>query len=148
MTQDRRVHRLRPQLLLGIGCALLAFLLNPWTLESYVVLDGHLECTSVGLKKKPGVDELTAALAEFRGRPQELKLPSAPDPLIVVRPEEDRPQPRFDRDHGAGMSVTVGRIRPCSVLDFKLLILSHNTVRGAAGASILNAEFLKAEGYF
>ena len=112
------------------------------------VLDGHLECTSVGLKKKPGVDELTAALAEFRGRPQELKLPSAPDPLIVVRPEEDRPQPRFDRDHGAGMSVTVGRIRPCSVLDFKLLILSHNTVRGAAGASILNAEFLKAEGYF
>jgi aspartate-semialdehyde dehydrogenase len=112
------------------------------------VLDGHLECTSVGLKKKPGVEEFTAALAEFRGRPQELKLPSAPDPLIVVRPEEDRPQPRFDRDHGAGMSVTVGRIRPCSVLDFKLLILSHNTVRGAAGASVLNAEFLKAEGYF
>jgi aspartate-semialdehyde dehydrogenase len=112
------------------------------------VLDGHLECTSVGLKKKPGVEEFTAALAEFRGRPQELKLPSAPDPLIVVRPEEDRPQPRFDRDHGAGMSVTVGRIRPCSVLDFKLLILSHNTVRGAAGASVLNAVFLKAEGYF
>jgi len=112
------------------------------------VLDGHLECTSVGLKQKPGVEEFTAALAEFRGRPQELKLPSAPDPVIVVRTEEDRPQPRFDRDHGAGMSVTVGRIRPCSVLDFKLLILSHNTVRGAAGASILNAEFLNAEGYF
>lgn len=112
------------------------------------VLDGHLECTSVGLKKKPGVEEFTAALAEFRGKPQELKLPSAPERLIIVRTEEDRPQPRFDRDHGAGMSVTVGRIRPCSVLDFKLLILSHNTVRGAAGASILNAEFFKAEGYF
>jgi len=112
------------------------------------VLDGHLECTSVGLKKKPGVEEFTAALADFSGRPQELKLPSAPERPIIVRTEVDRPQPRFDRDHGAGMSVTVGRIRPCSVLDYKLIILSHNTVRGAAGASILNAEFLNAEGYY
>jgi len=112
------------------------------------VLDGHLKCTSVGLRKKPGVEEFTAALAEFSARPQELKLPSAPERPIIVRTEQDRPQPRFDRDHGAGMSVTVGRIRSCNVLDYKLLILSHNTVRGAAGASILNAEFLKAEGYY
>ncbi|MFC1614196.1 aspartate-semialdehyde dehydrogenase [Gemmatimonadota bacterium] len=112
------------------------------------VLDGHLECTSVALRKKPSVDEFTRALAEFRGRPQELKLPSAPECPILVRTEDDRPQPRFDRDHGDGMSVSVGRIRPCSVLDYKFLILSHNTLRGAAGASILNAEFLKAEGYF
>ncbi|MBN2290458.1 MAG: aspartate-semialdehyde dehydrogenase [Candidatus Glassbacteria bacterium] len=111
------------------------------------VLDGHLECTSVALRRKPPVEEFTRALAEFRGRPQELKLPSAPERPILVRTEDDRPQPRFDRDHGKGMSVAVGRIRPCSVLDYKFLILSHNTVRGAAGASILNAEFLKAEGY-
>ena len=112
------------------------------------VLDGHLECTSVSLRKKPSVEEFTRALAEFRGRPQELKLPSAPENPIVVRTEEDRPQPRFDRGHGEGMSVTVGRIRPCNIFDFKFLILSHNTLRGAAGASILNAEYLKAEGYF
>ncbi|MEA1996530.1 MAG: aspartate-semialdehyde dehydrogenase [Gemmatimonadota bacterium] len=112
------------------------------------VLDGHLECTSVSLEKKATGDEITEALAGFRGRPQELGLPSAPDKPIIVRPEDDRPQPRFDRDHGQGMSVTVGRIRPCNIFDFKFLILSHNTVRGAAGASVLNAEFLKAEGYF
>ncbi|HLA40785.1 MAG TPA: aspartate-semialdehyde dehydrogenase [Candidatus Glassbacteria bacterium] len=112
------------------------------------VLDGHLECTSVSVKKKPSKEEFTAALAGFKGRPQELKLPSAPEQPIIVRTEEDRPQPRFDRDHGRGMSVTVGRIRPCNIFDYKFLVLSHNTVRGAAGASILNAEFLKAEGYF
>ncbi len=111
------------------------------------VLDGHLECVNVRLAKKPSVEELTRVLAEFRGRPQELRLPSAPERPIVVRTEEDRPQPRRDRDHGRGMSVSVGRIRPCSIFDFKFLVLSHNTVRGAAGASILNAEFARAEGY-
>ncbi|MFH1068470.1 MAG: aspartate-semialdehyde dehydrogenase [Candidatus Glassbacteria bacterium] len=112
------------------------------------VLDGHLECTSVTLKKKPSQEQFVSALANFRGRPQELKLPSAPEKPIIVRTEDDRPQPRFDRDHGKGMSVTVGRIRPCNIFHYKFLLLSHNTVRGAAGASILNAEFLKAEGYF
>ncbi|HUU30130.1 MAG TPA: aspartate-semialdehyde dehydrogenase [archaeon] len=112
------------------------------------VLDGHLECTNVSLRKKPTVEEFTEVLRTFRGRPQELNLPSAPERPIIVRTEEDRPQPRFDRDHGCGMSVTVGRIRPCNIFDFKFIILSHNTVRGAAGASVLNAEFLKAEGYF
>jgi aspartate-semialdehyde dehydrogenase len=112
------------------------------------VLDGHLECVNVSLRKKPSAEEFTRALAEFRGRPQELNLPSAPERPIIVRFEEDRPQPRFDRGHGRGMSVTVGRIRPCNIFDFKFLVLSHNTIRGAAGASILNAEFLKAEGYF
>ena len=111
------------------------------------VLDGHLECTSVTLKKKPSQDEFTAALAEFKGRPQELKLPSAPDKPILIRTEPDRPQPRMDRDHGEGMCVSVGRIRPCSIFDYKFLNLSHNTLRGAAKASVLNAELLKAEGY-
>ena len=112
------------------------------------VLDGHLECVNVKLRKKTSVEEITAAFEKFSGRPQELKLPSAPERPIIVRKEDDRPQPRFDRDHGAGMSVSVGRIRPCNVFDYKFLVLSHNTVRGAAGASVLNAEFLKAEGYF
>lgn len=112
------------------------------------VLDGHLECTSVKLKEKPSIEDFTSVLANFRGRPQELKLPSAPECPILVRAEQDRPQPRLDRNHGEGMAVTVGRIRPCNVFDYKFLLLSHNTLRGAAGASILNAEFLKAEGYF
>ena len=112
------------------------------------VIDGHLKCISVGLSKKPSVEEFTAAMADFKARPQELNLPSAPANPILVRTEDDRPQPRLDRDHGDGMTVTVGRIRECSILDYKFLTLSHNTVRGAAGASILNAEFMKAEGYF
>ncbi len=112
------------------------------------VIDGHLKCISVGLGKKPSIEEFTAALAGFRARPQELNLPSAPAAPIIVRTEDDRPQPRIDRDCDHGMAVTVGRIRPCGILDYKFLALSHNTVRGAAGASILNAEFMKAEGYF
>ncbi|MBW7997879.1 MAG: aspartate-semialdehyde dehydrogenase [Candidatus Glassbacteria bacterium] len=112
------------------------------------VIDGHLECVSVKLSRQPSLEEFTAALANFKARPQELNLPSAPRRPILVRTEDDRPQPRLDRDHGAGMAVTVGRIRPCSIFGYKFLVLSHNTVRGAAGASILNAEFMKAEGYF
>jgi len=112
------------------------------------VYDGHTETLSIKLKSRAGLADVRRVLENFSGLPQELKLPSAPERPILVRTEEDRPQPRFDRDHGHGMSITVGRIRPCNVLDFKFLILSHNTVRGAAGASILNAEYLKAEGYF
>jgi len=79
--------------------------------------------------------------------PQELNLPSAPQRPLVVRPERDRPQPLHDRDEGNGMSVVVGRVRPCPVLDFKFVVLGHNTIRGAAGAAVLNAELLKAKGY-
>lgn len=110
-------------------------------------LDGHLECVSVGFTEVPTLAELTAAFAEFRAEPQELALPSAPKQPIVVRTEPDRPQPRRDRDAQAGMASVVGRIRECNVLDYKFVVLGHNTIRGAAGCAILNAELLVAKGY-
>ena len=111
------------------------------------VLDGHLELVSLRFDKQPTVEEVSRMLREFRGVPQEAGLPSAPERPILVLDEEDRPQPKLDRDAGQGMAVTVGRIRPDSVLDIKFVVLSHNTIRGAAGAAILNAELLKHQGY-
>jgi aspartate-semialdehyde dehydrogenase len=110
------------------------------------VEDGHMECVSVELGKKATPDEVARVLAEFTGLPQELKLPSAPANPIVVTSDRDRPQPRFDRDAGAGMVAVVGRIRECPVFDIRFVVLSHNTIRGAAGAAILNAELMKAQG--
>lgn len=110
------------------------------------VLEGHLECLSFGLARRPDLDELTATLRNFRSLPQELGLPSAPLQPIIVRDEPDRPQTRRDRDAGHGMSTSVGRIRPCALLDYKLVCLSHNTIRGAAGGSLLNAELMYAQG--
>lgn len=112
------------------------------------VIDGHIMTVSAGFAAKPSQDEVIAALESFRGRPQELDLPSAPKPPIVVARENNRPQPRLDADRGDGMAVTVGRVRPCKVLHTKLVALGHNTVRGAAGAAILNAELMAAEGFF
>lgn len=109
-------------------------------------LDGHLECVSVKLKKKATLAEVISALTAFRGLPQELKLPTAPAHPIVVRTEPDRPQPRLDRESEQGMASVVGRIRPCSILDYKMVILGHNTIRGAAGSALLNAELLVAQG--
>jgi len=111
------------------------------------VEDGHTESTFVALRKKAAPDEILAAWREFRTEPQRLRLPSAPDPAIVINAAPDRPQPRFDLDRGAGMAVSVGRLRPCNVLDWRFTVLSHNTIRGAAGAALLNAELLKAQGY-
>jgi aspartate-semialdehyde dehydrogenase len=111
------------------------------------VLDGHLEAVSLSLDKKPGPGDIAQVLRDFRSLPQEAELPSAPKYPIVVAEDEDRPQPKLDRDAGKGMTVTVGRIRPDNILDFKLVVLSHNTIRGAAGAAILNAELLKHQGY-
>ncbi|HKP86283.1 MAG TPA: aspartate-semialdehyde dehydrogenase [Blastocatellia bacterium] len=111
------------------------------------VEDGHMECVSVELDKKASVDEVARALARFSGLPQELKLPFAPERPIVVVGERDRPQPRFDRDRGDGMSAVVGRLRECPVFDIRFVVLSHNTIRGAAGAAILNAELMKVQGY-
>lgn len=111
------------------------------------VLDGHLEAVSLGFERQPDVEEVLRLLEEFHGVPQEVDLPSAPERPILVLDEEDRPQPKLDRDAGRGMTVTVGRIRPDNVLDIKLVVLSHNTLRGAAGAAILNAELLKHQGY-
>ena len=109
--------------------------------------DGHLEAVAVKLGRRVSREEIIEALRSFRGLPQELRLPSAPAYPIVVREEADRPQPRLDRDEGDGMSVVVGRVRECPVLDYKFLVLGHNTARGAAGGSILNAELLVAQGH-
>lgn len=110
------------------------------------VEDGHMECVSLELEKKATPDEVSSVLARFSSLPQELKLPSAPERPVIVTDERDRPQPRFDRDAGNGMSAVVGRIRECPVFDIRLVVLSHNTIRGAAGAAILNAELMKAKG--
>jgi aspartate-semialdehyde dehydrogenase len=111
------------------------------------VEDGHTESVSIRLKQKAKPEEIIAAWNGYRGEPQELKLPSAPALPVVYLEANDRPQPRFDIDRGAGMTTTVGRLRPCGVLDWKFTVLSHNTIRGAAGAALLNAELLKAKGY-
>jgi len=111
------------------------------------VEDGHTESISIRLKKKATAQEIIAAWNGFRAEPQELKLPSAPERPVVYLEAVDRPQPRFDVDLGAGMTTAVGRLRPCSVLDWKFTVLSHNTIRGAAGAAVLNAELLKVKGY-
>jgi aspartate-semialdehyde dehydrogenase len=108
-------------------------------------LDGHLETVSVEFARKPTLDALRAAFAGFRGEPQHLQLPSAPAQPIVVRDEPDRPQPRLDRDVQNGMASVVGRLRACPVLDYKFVVLGHNTLRGAAGGTLLNAELLVAK---
>jgi len=112
------------------------------------VEDGHTESVSVRLTTKAKPESIIAAWNDFRSEPQKLKLPSAPERPVVYVEANDRPQPRFDVDMGAGMTTVVGRLRPCSVLDWKFTVLSHNTIRGAAGAAVLNAELLKAKGYF
>lgn len=110
------------------------------------VKDGHLETVFIKLEKDASIDEIEVALASFAGEPQTLKLPSAPEHPIVVRHEKNRPQPRFDRDTGSGMSVVVGRLRKDPIMTFKYLCLGHNTVRGAAGGGILSAELYVAKG--
>ncbi len=110
------------------------------------VRDGHTCAISMSLRGDPKVAEIAGTMRGFRGRPQELKLPSAPERPIVVRDERDRPQPIRDRMAGNGMSVVVGRVREDPVLGVKFVALGHNTIRGAAGASVLNAELLQAMG--
>jgi aspartate-semialdehyde dehydrogenase len=111
------------------------------------VEDGHTESVFLKLKKKASSEEVLAAWSEFSGLPQELKLPNAPEKAIQYVTQADRPQPRLDVEAGRGMTTTVGRLRPCGVLDWKFTVLSHNTIRGAAGAALLNAELLKVQGY-
>ena len=109
------------------------------------VEDGHTESVSIELVGKPSREEILAAWREF----QPLKgqdLPTAPEQPVEFNPAEDRPQPRLDRMRGRGMTATVGRLRPCSLLDWKFTVLSHNTIRGAAGAALLNAELLASQG--
>jgi aspartate-semialdehyde dehydrogenase len=110
------------------------------------VVDGHTVVVSVELEQKPGIEKLQNAFQSFRGRPQELELPSAPKQPIHLLTEPNRPQPRKDALRERGMAVSVGRVRECPVLDYKFVVLGHNTIRGAAGAAVLNAELMLSEG--
>ena len=113
------------------------------------VIDGHTACVSLEFgDKKPSMEEIEKIWTSYTSVPQELKLPSAPEHPIVVRHEENRPQPRRDRETEKGMACVIGRLRPCNVFDIKFVALSHNTKRGAALGGILNAELLKAKGFF
>jgi aspartate-semialdehyde dehydrogenase len=109
------------------------------------VEDGHTESVSIKLRKPATREEILAAWAEFKPLAGQ-GLPMAPEQPVEFAPQDDRPQPRLDRNRGRGMGVTVGRLRPCSLLDWKFTVLSHNTIRGAAGAAILNAELLVSLG--
>jgi aspartate-semialdehyde dehydrogenase len=100
----------------------------------------------VDLGARPSPEEVKDAMRSFSGLPQQLALPTAPQPPIVVMEEANRPQPRLDVELGGGMAVSVGRVRPCPVLHTRFVALGHNTVRGAAGAAILNAELMHAQG--
>ena len=112
------------------------------------VIDGHTACVSLQFaNKKPTKEEILKIWKDFKAEPQQLKLPFAPEHPIIYREEENRPQPRKDRDVDKAMAVVVGRLRECKVFDYRFVGLSHNTVRGAAGGGILNAELLKAKGY-
>ncbi len=110
------------------------------------VIDGHLECVSVKLKQVATEEDVRRAWIEFTGEPQRLALPSAPNPPIHWLPDPDAPQPRLHRDLGGGMAASVGRLRPCGLLDWKFVTLSHNTVRGAAGGALLVAELAVEKG--
>ncbi len=109
------------------------------------VSDGHMEVVSIETEEKPEINELKGCLEDFDPL-RKLNLPSYAKP-VVVRDEEDRPQPRLDRDVGKGMTTVVGRIRKCNILDYKFVLLGNNTIRGGAGGAILIGEFLKAKGY-
>jgi aspartate-semialdehyde dehydrogenase len=111
------------------------------------VEDGHTESVSLKLRKSATAEEIIGAWNEFRCLPQKLKLPTAPEQPVIYENAPDRPQPRLDRDRGRGMSAVCGRLRPCNIFDWKFTVLSHNTIRGAAGAAVLNGELLKAQGY-
>jgi aspartate-semialdehyde dehydrogenase len=112
------------------------------------VVDGHSACVSLEFgATKPSIEEVKEIWRNFRALPQELALPMAPERPIIIREEPDRPQPRKDRAADKGMAISVGRIRACPVFDLRFVGLSHNTIRGAAGGGILNAELLRHKGY-
>jgi aspartate-semialdehyde dehydrogenase len=111
------------------------------------VSDGHMAAVSVAFERKPSRDQILSAWKEFGGKPQQLGLPSAPRPFLHYFDDPSRPQTRLDRDAGNGQAVTIGRLRPDPVFDWRFVALSHNTVRGAAGGAVLTAELLSSEGY-
>ena len=111
------------------------------------VINGHTELVSVSLPLAPSSDQVVASINEFKGVPQELDLPSAPSQPLRYMESEERPQPRLDAGCGGGMVVSVGRFRTCPVMGYKFVAMGHNTIRGAAGVAVLNAELLKAKGF-
>jgi aspartate-semialdehyde dehydrogenase len=110
------------------------------------VVDGHTASVFVSLRTDPGLEAVKEAFRAFRGAPQERRLPSAPDHPTLLMEEPDRPQPRLDLGLERGMASVVGRLRPCPLMGYKFVVLGHNTIRGAAGAALLNAELLHSEG--
>ena len=109
--------------------------------------DGHLAAAFVSFQNKPAKEQILELWSAFKPKPQQLKLPSAPQPFLKYFEEESRPQTRLDREYENGMGVTIGRLREDLILDWRFVCLSHNTLRGAAGGGVLTAELLKAEGY-
>ncbi|NLV36237.1 MAG: aspartate-semialdehyde dehydrogenase [Clostridiaceae bacterium] len=111
------------------------------------VIDGHLAAVYISFRDKPAKDEILSCWKEFKGKPQEQKLPSAPSQFLTYFDQPDRPQTKLDRDLENGMGIALGRLREDSIFDYKFTCLSHNTIRGAAGGGVLMAELLKAEGW-
>jgi aspartate-semialdehyde dehydrogenase len=111
------------------------------------VSDGHMAAVFVAFEKKPSKEQILSAWKEFQGKPQKLKLPSAPTPFLHYFEDETRPQTRLDRDAGHGQAVSIGRLREDAIFDWRFVALSHNTVRGAAGGAVLTAELLKSDGF-
>jgi len=109
-------------------------------------IDGHLMTISLKLRNRASIDQIRHEIESFIGEPQRLGLPTAPEHPLAYIDAIDRPQPRLDRDRGHGMTVSIGRLRPCPLLDIRMVALVHNTIRGAAGAALLNAELLEAKG--
>jgi aspartate-semialdehyde dehydrogenase len=130
----------------GEGIELADFVVSAQT-NRVAVRNGHLEAVAVKLGRPATLAEVSDVLAGYRGEPQRLGLPTAPDPAIILHSANDRPQPRLDRLAGRGMATSIGRLRPDPLLDYKFLVLGHNTIRGAAGGAILNAELLRVQGY-
>ena len=110
------------------------------------VVDGHTVTVSVELSAKPPEADVRHALESFASVPQQRRLPSAPPRPVIYMTEANRPQPRKDAERERGMATFVGRLRTCPVLDYKLVAMGHNTIRGAAGAAVLNAELMHSEG--
>jgi len=128
----------------GEGLELAAFQISAHA-NRVPVPEGHVVCLSVELERRASLAEIRQVLAEYQPPQVSRDLPSSPHPTILVKDEPDRPQPRLDVMSGRGMTTIVGRLRPDPILDCKLVVLSHNTIRGAAGASIYNAELLLAQ---
>jgi len=146
--EEQKIETETPKILGTIGNGAVED--HPLTISAAVtrvpVHNGHTASISVALEQKPDADAIVGAWNAFRGRPQELGLPSAPAQPLVYRTEQNRPQPALDVDRDGGMTVSIGRLRRCPVLDYKFVALGHNTIRGAAGAAILNAELMHREG--